>query len=204
MRIKYALPLYSVRNTYCRRIIAVLAAQIIRFRLMGLVLFLFKQFQQFSAVGSNQFLLQLAALNFNGHIIIVGADETVAPLKMGDFHDFCLGKMEQRLHPAGFFFLQIEDDFGFCIIDDSFAVFSVLQGKEIIDVLRCTDGTAAISANDLEDLQNKLRRKAVTAGADQLPTLVDIDCLFDGTVLLGLIPDIVKRHEHAHRQKITG
>ena len=119
---------------------------------MGLLFLLFQQFQQFSSVSGDQFLFQLAALDFNSHIIVVGTDETVAPLKMSDFHNLCLGKMQQGLDPAGFLFLQIEDDLGFCVIDDAFALFAILQGKEIVDILRCTDGTATVPADDLKNL----------------------------------------------------
>ena len=74
----------------------------------------------------------------------------------------------------------------------------------LIEILRCTDGRAAVAADDLEDLQHKLRCQTVAASADELPALVNEDGLFFGAVLLRLIPHKVQRHKHADGQKVAG
>ena len=97
--------------------------------------------------------------------------------------------MEDRLDAPCLFLLQIEQDFGFGVVDDALAVFAVLQSKEIVDVLGGADGAAAVTADDLKNLQDKFRGQAIAVGADELPALVDEYGLFLRPVLLGFVPD---------------
>ena len=111
--------------------------------------------------------------------------------------------MQDRLDTPRLLFFQVEQDLGFGIVDNALAVLAVLQRKEVVDVLRCADGGAAVAADDFENLQHELCGKAVAVCADELPALVDEDRLFLGTVLLRLIPYVVQRHKHPHRQQVA-
>ena len=112
--------------------------------------------------------------------------------------------MEDRLDAPCLFLLQIEQDFGFGVVDDALAVFAVLQSKEIVDVLGGADGAAAVTADDLKNLQDKFRGQAIAVGADELPALVDEYGLFLRTVLLGFVPDEIEGDEHAYCQQVAG
>ena len=81
---------------------------------------------------------------------------------------------------------KIEDDFRLAVVDDSLAVFTVVKGEKVVEILRCAHGRAAVSAYDLKDLKNKLCGKSVARTADELPALVDEDGLLIGAVLLCL------------------
>ena len=164
----------------------------------------FQQFLKLPAVGGDEFLFQLAAFDLNGDIIIVRADKGAAALKVRDLHQLCFGQMQNGADALGFLILQIQDHLGLGVVDDALAVFAVLQREEVIEILRRTDGRAAVAADDLENLQHKFRCQTVAAGADELPALVNEDGLFLGTVLLRLIPHKVQRHKHADGQKVAG
>ena len=123
---------------------------------------------------------------------------------MRDLHQLCFGKMQNGANTLRFLILQIQDYLGLGVIDNALAVFAIFQREKVIEILRCTDGRAAVAADDLENLQHKLRCQTVAAGADELPALVNEDGLFLGTVLFRLIPDKIQRHEHPNGQKIAG
>ena len=124
-----------------------------------------QQFLKLPAVGGDEFLFQLAAFDLNGDIIIVRADKGAAALKVRDLHQLCFRKMQNGADALGFLILQIQDHLGLGVVDDALAVFAVLQREEVIEVLRCTDGRAAVAADDLENLQHKFRCQTVAAGA---------------------------------------
>ena len=48
-----------------------------------------------------------------------------------------------------------------CIRDSTLTIFTVVQSKEIIQILGSTDGRTAIAADDFENLQNKFRSQPV-------------------------------------------
>ena len=112
--------------------------------------------------------------------------------------------MEDRLDAPCLFLLQIEQDLGLGVVDDALAIFPVLQSEEVVDVLGSADGRPAVTADDLEDFQDKFRSQTVAVGADELPALVDENGLFLRPVLLGLVPDEIQRHKHPHRQQVAG
>lgn len=58
-----------------------------------LPLFLLDQLLQLMAIGRDQAFLQVTALELDRDVIVVGADQSVAPLKVGDLHDLRLGQM---------------------------------------------------------------------------------------------------------------
>ena len=88
-----------------------------------------QQFLKLPAVGGDQLLFHLAALDLHRHIIVVGADQAAAPLKVGDLHDLRLRQMEDGLDPLGFLILQIEQDFRLGVVDDTFAVLARPLGR---------------------------------------------------------------------------
>lgn len=89
-----------------------------------------EQVLKFAAVGGNQTFFQWAALKFHRDVIVICADQAVAPFKMGNLHQFCLRQPENGLYPLGFFILQIQHNFCFTVVDDAFAVLSIVQGKK--------------------------------------------------------------------------
>ena len=111
--------------------------------------------------------------------------------------------MEKGLNTAGFFLFEIEDDFGFGIVDDAFAILSIFKGEKVVDVLGGTDCAAAVSSDDFENLQNELSGQTVAVCSDQLPALVYEDGLFLCAVFFGLVPYKVKGYKHTDSQQIT-
>lgn len=101
---------------------------------------LLDQFLQLTAVGGDKGFFQIAALEFHRDIVVVGADKTVPALKMGDLHHLGFGKMKDVLNTLRFFIFQIQDDFGFAVVDDTLAVFPALQGEKVVEILGGADG----------------------------------------------------------------
>lgn len=56
--------------------------------------------------------------------------------------------MEDGLDPLGLLVLQIEQNFRLGVVDDTLAILTVLQGKEVVKVLGGADGGAAVTAPD--------------------------------------------------------
>ena len=100
--------------------------------------------------------------------------------------------MEDILHTLGFLVFQIEDNLSFRIVDDAFTVFAVLQGEKVVEVLGGADCRSAVTTDDLEDLQYKLRCQTVGRRADELPCFINEDSFFGGTVFLRFVPNIVQ------------
>ena len=109
--------------------------------------FLQEQVLQLPAVGGNQAFFQWTALEFHRDVIVIGADQPVAPFKMSDLHQFCLGQPENGLYPLGFFIFQIEDDFCLAVVDDAFPVLAIVQSEEVVQVLGGADRRAAVAAD---------------------------------------------------------
>ncbi len=106
---------------------------------------------QFPSVRGDQVFLQGACLEFHHDVIVVGADQAVAPFKVGDLHDLRIGKVEGALHAHGLVILQVQDDLGLGVVDDAFPKPSFIQVKEVIQVLAGTDGGTSVPADGLED-----------------------------------------------------
>lgn len=83
MRIIGALTASLPGNTHKARITGALRTHIVLQHILGLVFSFPQQFHQFPAVCGDQFLFQLAALDLDGHIIVVGADQPVTPARSG-------------------------------------------------------------------------------------------------------------------------
>ena len=68
---------------------------------------------------------------------------------MGDVHNFRFRKMQDGFHSLRLFILHIENDLGLAVVDDAFAVFSVIQSKEVVQILRGKDAGSGVSPDDL-------------------------------------------------------
>ena len=97
-----------------------------------------------------------------------------------------------------FLIFKVQNDFCFAVVDNAFSVLAVIKSKEVVKVLRCTYGRAAVTANDFEDFKHKFCGKMIARATDELPTLVDIDGFFNRSVFLCFIPNVVKCHKHTY------
>lgn len=78
----------------------------------------------------DQFLFHLTALDLHGDIIVIGADESAAALKVRNFHQLGFRKVKNTLNTLGFLLFQIQQDLRFAVVDDALAIFTVVQRKK--------------------------------------------------------------------------
>ena len=91
--------------------------------LSGICLFLalaLQKFPQLPAVCGYKVLFQWTGLELHHDIVVIGRDKAAAALKVGDLHRFRVREMEGLLNPFCFIVLQIQNDFGFAVVDDAF------------------------------------------------------------------------------------
>ena len=105
----------------------------ITFTLGALPTGLVQQFLELPAVGGDQFLFHLAALDFHRYIVVIGTDQAAASLKVGDLHDLRLRQVEQGLDTPGLLVLQVEEDLGFSVVDNALLISDpcVWAGREV-------------------------------------------------------------------------
>ena len=94
--------------------------------------FLLNQLLQLTAVRGDKAFFQITASKFHRDIIIVGADKSVTAFKVGYLHNLGFGQMQYALNTLGFLVFKVEDDFSLAVIDNAFAVFTIVQGKEVV------------------------------------------------------------------------
>lgn len=82
-------------------------------------------------VGCNELLLHLGSAHQHRHFVVVGTDQCLAALELGDAAYLRAGELQGLPHILGFVRLQIEDDLGLAVVDDGPAVFAVLKGEEV-------------------------------------------------------------------------
>ena len=86
-----------------------------------------QQVKQLAAVCGNKVAFQWAGLDFHRDIVVIAADQAIAPLKVGDLHDLRFGEVQYLLNALGFLVLQIQDDFRAAVVDNPLAVLAVVQ-----------------------------------------------------------------------------
>lgn len=86
---------------------------------------------QFGPVRGNHFFLNLRSLNDYRNLIVVGADESLPALKLGNGPHLRPSELESFLHMLRFIRLQIQNNLILRVVDDGSAIPSVLQTKEI-------------------------------------------------------------------------
>ena len=82
-------------------------------------------------VGCNELLLHLGGAYQHRHFVVVGTDQCLSALELGDAAYLRAGELQCLPHILGFVRLQIEDDLGLAVVDDGPAVFAVLKGEEV-------------------------------------------------------------------------
>lgn len=174
-----------------------------RFSLLTRFLSLQQECLQLRPVGGDHLQLRLRSLDDHRHLVGVGTDQSLAPLKLGDGPHLAAGELQGFLDRAGLVRLQVQDDFVLGVVDDGPAVLAVLQAKEVGQVLGGCDSSPTKAPDDLEDFQTELRSQTGGAGADQLPNLVDEDGFPLGAVRLDLVPHIIQGDEHAHGEQLA-
>ena len=104
--------------------------------------------------------------------------------------------MENILHALCFVIFQIQNDFGFGNVQDTFTEPTPIQ---ISNILRGGNGRAAVTPDDFKNLLYPLTCKCFgTPGAmgvivtDQFPRFVNKDRFLFCAILLGFVPDIRK------------
>ena len=110
--------------------------------------FAFYNTAQLVPVCGDQVFFLLAAPHINGDIVGVCDDQRAAALEAGDVVDFGICQLQNTLHALGFLFLQIQNDFDFAVVQDAATVFSIFQGKEVVQILRGTQNPAAVAASE--------------------------------------------------------
>lgn len=87
----------------------------------------FQNFTQLAAVGGDQVLFQRAGLKLHHNVVVIGGNQAVAALKVGDLHRFRVGQVQGLLDPFRLVILQIEDDLGLAVVDDAFPKTALVQ-----------------------------------------------------------------------------
>ena len=86
---------------------------------------------ELTAVGGDELLLHLGSAHQHRHFVVVGTDQCLSALELGDAAYLRAGELQCLPHILGFVRLQIEDDLGLAVVDDGPAVFAVLKGEEV-------------------------------------------------------------------------
>ena len=73
--------------------------------------------------------------------------------------------MQCVLNPHSFIILQVENNLGFRIIDNSLAKTPLIQIEKVIEILAGTNCTTAIATNCFKNLKNKIPCKPCAGGA---------------------------------------
>ena len=110
--------------------------------LSGISLFLalaLQKLPQFPAVCGYEIFFQWTGLELHHDIVVIGRDKAAAALKVGDLHRFRVREMEGLLNPFCFIVLQIQNDFGFAVVDDAFPETPLVQIEKVIKVLAGAD-----------------------------------------------------------------
>ena len=115
--------------------------------------FTFYNAAQLVPVCGDQVLFFLAATHIDGDIVGICDDQRAAALEAGDVVDLGIGQLQDALHALCFLFLQVQNDFDFAVVQDAAAVFSIFQGKEVVQILRGNQYTTAVAANRLDGLE---------------------------------------------------
>ena len=115
---------------------------------LSILHFAFYNAAQFVPVCGNQVLFFLAASHIDGDIVGVRDDQRAAALEAGDVVDFGICQLQDALYALCFLFLQIQNDFDFAVVQDAAAVFSIFQGKEVVQILRGNQNPAAVAASE--------------------------------------------------------
>lgn len=106
--------------------------------------------------------------------------------------------MQDSLHPLCLFILHVQDDLGLAVIDDTLAVLSVIQSKEVVQILCGKDAGSGVSTDDLGNLSTNSAASRLLDAPMSCQTS-STKMAFFGTVFLRFIPDIIQGNEHADR-----
>ena len=91
---------------------------------------LMQQGFQLRPVGGDHLQFRLGRLDDHRHLVGIGADQGLAPLKLGDGSCLAACELQSLLNRAGLVRLQVQDDLVFRVIDNGPAVLAVLQAEE--------------------------------------------------------------------------
>ena len=179
---------------------------IVELRRLSLTAELIDQTLQFTTVRSDQLPFQGTCLEFHHDVVVIRTDEAVASLKVRYLQYLRVRQMQGILDTQCFIILQIEDDFGFGIVDDALTKPTIIKIEEVIQILAGKHSRAAETTNGLGNLQKEITCKAgacCTSTGKKLPTLIDKDGLFFRPILLGPVPNKVQRYKHTDGQQVS-
>ena len=91
-----------------------------------------QEIKEFTAVCGDKVAFQRTGLELHRDIVVIAADQAVAPLKVGDLHDLRFREVQYLLNALGFFVLQIQYDLRAAVVDDALAVLAVVQREEVV------------------------------------------------------------------------
>ena len=66
---------------------------------------------------------------------------------MCNVHHLRFREVQDLFDTLRLFIFHVEDDFGLAVIDDSFSVLAVIQGKKVVEVLGGKDGRTAVATD---------------------------------------------------------
>ena len=102
-------------------------------------------------------------------MVIADAKKPFAAAKARDLAHFFLREIQNILNEARFLLLHLHDDLDTAGIQDAFAIFAVVQRKQILHTLCGCDGNTAEAADGLDHFLNIARRQRIGVCADQRP-----------------------------------
>ena len=86
---------------------------------------------QFGTVSGNHFFLYFGCLDHHRDLIIVGADQSLTPFKLGNGAHFCAGKLERFPDMLSLIGFEVQDNLVFRVVDNGSAIPSVIETKEV-------------------------------------------------------------------------
>ena len=151
-----------------------------------------------SWISRNQLIFQTRGSNEYRNLIVVCTDKTFASIEVNNTANLILGKLQYVLHCFCLLCFKAKDDFCLRVRDDSLAVFTILESKQVRNILRCENGRSTVTTNDFKDTVNEICCSRITGCTNQLPSLIDDNCFTLSTVLLNARPQEVHNDKHTY------
>lgn len=108
---------------------------------------------QFGSVSGDHLFLLGRGFDDHGDFVVIAVDQCFTSFKLGDRADFRASELQHILDIMSLVLLQVQDDFVLGVVDDGPTVLTVIQAEEVAEILRSSNGSAAVSTNDLKDFE---------------------------------------------------
>ena len=151
-----------------------------------------------SWISRNQLIFQTRRSNENRNLIVVCTDKSFAAIEVYNTANLIFSKLQYILHRFCLLRFKAKDNLCLRVRYNCLAVFTVLESKQVRNILRCENCRSTVTTNNFKDTVNEIGRSRITGCTNQLPSLINDNCFAFGTVLLNTGPQEVHNDKHAH------